>query len=75
MSARANGMSQRATAINVYLNIGDSPRIAMDANHAIAILADPTRIPVTSSPVSADADRTSAGELAISRSKVITPAR
>jgi len=47
----------------------------MDANHAIAIPAELMRIPATSSPVSADAGRTSAEELAISRSKVITLAR
>ena len=75
MNARANGMSQRVIAINAYRSIGDSPRTAMDANHAIAILVDPTKIPVTSSPVSADADHTSAGELAINQSKVTTPAR
>jgi len=47
----------------------------MDANHAIAIPAEPMRIPATSSPVSADAGSTSAGELAISQNRVITLAR
>jgi len=68
-------MSLRATAISVYQNIGDSPRIVTGVNPVTAIPVVLTKILVMSSLANADADHMSAEELAINQSKVIIPAR